>query len=71
MEKRYTYYVATFNRWTLVNADNAKEAISLGEKTEILDGKVILIARIATKDEIDMEWSHQVFLAKEAQRAAK
>ena len=62
-EKRYNYYVASFNHWTLVKADNAREAIELGEQTEILKGKTILTVRIAKRDEIEQHESHLRFLA--------
>jgi hypothetical protein len=53
--KRYTYYVATFNRWELIEADNAREALVQGEDHPELktseDKAIILTVRASTQDE--------------------
>jgi hypothetical protein len=67
--KQYTYYVGTFNFWTLVQADNAEEAIALAKPDPILQGRPILTVRVATKDEIDMQSAHLNFLCEEKSRA--
>ena len=60
MDKRYIYYVATFNHWVLIPADNAREALEQGEKTHTLNGKPILTVRIASKDDKEKwEFLHQ------------
>jgi len=72
-DKRYTYYVGTFSRWTLIPADNAREAIELGEQHPTLKigearTPVILTARVATPEEReDFAW-HENKLAEEAKR---
>ena len=63
--KQYTYYVATFNRWVLIQADDAREALELGEKHPELENKVILTVRISTIAEREqVEW-HEKKLAEE------
>lgn len=47
--KMYTYYVASFNRWTTVEADGATEAIEEAGKTELLSGLKILTVRIVNR----------------------
>lgn len=63
--KLYNYYVASFNVWTIVHADNAKEAMELGEQTAELKGKTILTVRVATREEMEMHLTHLAFLAGE------